>query len=39
VKFDLILKEEHRQSVFENEVLREIFGPIRQDVTGGWVTS
>jgi hypothetical protein len=32
----LILREEHRPRVFENRVLRRIFGPNRNDVTGGW---
>jgi hypothetical protein len=27
--------EEHRLSVFENRVLRRIFGPKRDEVTGG----
>jgi hypothetical protein len=30
------LREEHRLRVFENRVLRRIFGPKRDDVTGGW---
>jgi hypothetical protein len=30
------LREEHRLSVFENRVLRMIFGPKRDEVTGGW---
>jgi hypothetical protein len=30
------LKEEHRLRVFENRVLRRIFGPKRDEVTGGW---
>jgi hypothetical protein len=30
----LTLREEHRLSVFENRVLRRIFGPKRDDVTG-----
>jgi len=30
----LILREEHR--VFENRVLRRIFGPKREEVAGGW---
>jgi hypothetical protein len=30
----LTLREEHR--VFENRVLRKIFGPKRNEVTGGW---
>jgi hypothetical protein len=29
------LREEHRLSVFENRVLRRIFGPKRDKVTGG----
>jgi hypothetical protein len=32
----LTLREEHRLSVFENRVLRRIFGPKRDEVTGGW---
>jgi hypothetical protein len=32
----LTLKEEHRLRVFENRVLRRIFGPKRDEVTGGW---
>jgi hypothetical protein len=28
--------EEHRQRLFENRVLRRIFGPNRDEVTGGW---
>jgi hypothetical protein len=31
----LTLREEHRVRVFENRVLRRIFGPKRDDVTGG----
>jgi hypothetical protein len=30
------LKEEHRLRVFENRVLRRIFGPKRDEVTGKW---
>jgi hypothetical protein len=30
------LKEEHRLRVFENGVLRRIFGPKRDEVTGKW---
>jgi hypothetical protein len=30
------LREEHRFGVFENSVLRRIFGPIREEVTRGW---
>jgi hypothetical protein len=32
----LTLREEHRLKVFENRVLRRIFGPKRDEVTGGW---
>jgi hypothetical protein len=32
----LILREEHRLRVFENRVLRRIFGPKRYEVTGEW---
>jgi hypothetical protein len=32
----LTLREEHRLRVFENRVLRRIFGPEREEVTGGW---
>jgi hypothetical protein len=34
--WSLILREEHELKVFENRVLRKIFGPKRDDVTGGW---
>jgi hypothetical protein len=34
----LTLREEHRLRVFENGVLRRIFGPKRDEVTGGWRT-
>jgi hypothetical protein len=30
------LREEHRLRVFENRVLRRIFGPTRDEVTGDW---
>jgi hypothetical protein len=30
------LWEEHRLSVFENRVLRRVFGPRRDEVTGEW---
>jgi hypothetical protein len=30
------LREEHRLRVFENRVLRKIFGPKRDEVTGEW---
>jgi hypothetical protein len=32
----LILEEEHRLRVSENRVLKEIFGPKREEVAGGW---
>jgi hypothetical protein len=32
----LTLREEHRLRVFENRVLRRIFGPKRCEVTGEW---
>jgi hypothetical protein len=32
----LTLREEHRLKVFENRVLRKIFGLKRDEVTGGW---
>jgi hypothetical protein len=34
--WSLMLKEEHRLRVFENRVLRIIFGPKRDEVTGEW---
>jgi hypothetical protein len=34
--WSLTLKEEHRLRVFENKVLRRIFRPKRDEVTGGW---
>jgi hypothetical protein len=34
--WSLRLREEHRLRVFENRVLRRIFGPKRDDVTGEW---
>jgi hypothetical protein len=34
--WSLTLREEHRLSVFENRVLRRIFGPKRGEVRGGW---
>jgi hypothetical protein len=30
------LREEHRLRVFDNRVLRRIFGPNRDDMSGGW---
>jgi hypothetical protein len=32
----LSLKEKHKPRVFENRVLRRIFGPKRDEITGGW---
>jgi hypothetical protein len=32
----LMLRQEHRLRVFENSVLRRIFGPNRDEVTGEW---
>jgi hypothetical protein len=32
----LTLREENRLTVFENRVLRRIFGPKRDEVTGEW---
>jgi hypothetical protein len=32
----LTLRDENRLRVFENRVLRRIFGPKRDEVTGGW---
>jgi hypothetical protein len=34
--WSLTLSEEHRLRVFENRVLRRIFGPKRNEVTGEW---
>jgi hypothetical protein len=34
--WSVILWEDHRLRVFENRVLRGIFGPKRDEVTGGW---
>jgi hypothetical protein len=34
--WSLTLREEHRLGMFENRVLRRIFGPKRDEVTGGW---
>jgi hypothetical protein len=36
VTLSLTVREEHKLRVFENRVLRRIFGPKRNDVTGGW---
>jgi hypothetical protein len=35
--FSLTLREEHKLRVLENRVLRRIFGPRRDGVTGGWI--
>jgi hypothetical protein len=32
----LTLREEHRLRVFENRVLRRMFGPKKDEVTGAW---
>jgi hypothetical protein len=34
--WSLTLREEHRLRVFENRVLRRIFGPKRDEITGQW---
>jgi hypothetical protein len=34
--WSLLPKEEHKLKVFENRVLRRIFGPKREEVAGGW---
>jgi hypothetical protein len=34
--WSLTLREEHRQRVFENKVLRRIFEPKRDEMTGEW---
>jgi hypothetical protein len=33
--WSLILRDQHRPRVFENRVLRKIFGPERDEVAGG----
>jgi hypothetical protein len=35
--WSLALREEHRMRVFENGVLRKIFGPKREEVGGYWI--
>jgi hypothetical protein len=35
--WSLTLREEHRLRVFENRVLRRIFGPKRDEVTREWI--
>jgi hypothetical protein len=34
--WSLILREELWLRVYENRVLRQIFGPKREELTGGW---
>jgi hypothetical protein len=34
--WSLTVREEHRLRVFENRMLRKIFGPKRDEVTGDW---
>jgi hypothetical protein len=34
--WDITLRENHRLRVFENRVLRRIYGPNREEVAGGW---
>jgi hypothetical protein len=34
--WSLTVRKEHKLRVFENKVLRRIFGPKRNGVTGGW---
>jgi hypothetical protein len=34
--WSLIVREEHGLRVFENRVLRRIFGPKRDEIIGGW---
>jgi hypothetical protein len=36
ITLSLTLREEHRLRVFENRVLWRMFGPKRDEVTGGW---
>jgi hypothetical protein len=36
VYWPLELREEHRLSVFENRVLRKVFGQKRNEITGEW---
>ena len=35
--WSLALRQERRLRVFENRVLRRIFGPKRDEVTGKWI--
>ena len=34
--WSLTLKAEHRLRVFENKILRKIFGAKKDEITGGW---
>jgi hypothetical protein len=34
--WSLTLREEHRLRVLENEMLRKLFGPNKDEVTGNW---
>jgi hypothetical protein len=34
--WSLTVRDEHRLKMFENRVLKRIFGPERDEVTGGW---
>jgi hypothetical protein len=34
--WSLTLRQEHRLKVLENKVMRRIFGPKRDEVSGGW---
>jgi hypothetical protein len=34
--WSVTLREEHRLKVYENMVLRRIFGPKREEMAGGW---
>jgi hypothetical protein len=38
VKLGLTLREEDRLRVFEDRVLRRLFGPKRDEMIGGWRT-
>jgi hypothetical protein len=35
--WSLTLREESRMGVFENRMLRRIFGPKKDEVTGKWI--
>jgi hypothetical protein len=35
--WSLTLRDDHGLRVFENRVLRRIFGPKRVEVVGGWI--